>query len=105
VECGHDEIDADDIVPPPPDFTAKFALGRVVENHRGRFDVFSNVIEAPTTNNLAIAEDSLTASHLSVKQLGPDGIPLSFSAEGTANGGQEHIRHIDDPYATRRYNL
>jgi hypothetical protein len=59
-----------------------------VEDHRWRLDVFCDIIEAPATNYLTIAEDTLTASHLSVEQLSPDRIPFAITAEGTANCGQ-----------------
>jgi hypothetical protein len=97
VEGGHDKIDADDVVPSLSDFTTKLTFGGVVEDHRRRLDVFRDIIESPATNNLTIAEDALAAGHLSMEQLGPDGIPFAFPAEGTTNGSQEHIRHVDDP--------
>jgi hypothetical protein len=99
VEGGYDKIDADDIVPSLSDFTTKFTFRGVVEDHRWRFDVFCYIIEAPATNHLTIAKDTLTAGHLSVEQLGSDRIPFAFAAEGSINGGQEHIRHFDYPHA------
>ena len=99
VESCHEEIDADNVVTSFLDFTTKFTFGGVMQDHRGCLDVFCNVIKAPATNNLTIAEYTLTACHLSVEQLSPDRIPFAITAEWTANGGQEHIRHVDDPCA------
>ena len=88
VESCHDEIDADGVVPSLSDFTTKFTIGGVVEDHRWCLDIFCNVIEAPATYNLTIAEYTLTACHLSVEQLSPDRIPFAITAEGTANCSQ-----------------
>ena len=44
-------------------------------------------------------EYTLTASHLSMEQLGPDRIPFAFAAKGAKDGGQENIWHIEYPSA------
>jgi hypothetical protein len=94
VEGGDDKIDADEVIVLVMDFTEELAFRGIVEDHRRDVDVLCDVIEPPATDHLAIAEDSLTASHLGMKELGTHGIPFVRPPKGTANGGEQQLRHV-----------
>lgn len=85
MEGGNDEIDADVVVGSFLEFPNKFRFGRVVKNDGRRLNIFGDIIKPPAANNLAVAEDTLAASHLGVKQLGPNRISFPVSAKGSAD--------------------
>ena len=73
------------------EFPDKFVFGRIVENDGRRLNIFGNIIKPPAANDLAIAEDSLPAGHLGMKQLGTNRIYFAVSAKGAANSCQQDI--------------
>jgi hypothetical protein len=105
VEGGDDEIDADVVEVSVPNFTEEFALRGIMENHRRGVDVLCDIVKPPAADHLAIAEDALAASHLGMKEFGAHGIPFARAAKGTANGGEQDLRHLKRPPPKRLNHL
>lgn len=97
MECSHNEIDPNIVIPSYADLTNKLSFRGVVENNRRRLNVFCNIIKPPATNDLTVAEDTLTPGHLGVKQLRPDGITFPVPAKRAADRCQQDIWHVDFP--------
>jgi hypothetical protein len=89
VKSGNNEIDTHMLIVVDLQFTDQFPFRRVVKDHAGKLDIFGQVIDRPTTNHLAQAEDALGASDLSVKKFGAHRIAFSGTTEGTTHGCQK----------------
>ena len=85
VKSGNNEIDTDVVIFVDLQFTDQFPFRWVMKDHAGKSDVFGQVIDCPTTNHLAQAEDALGASDLSVKKFGTYRIAFSGTTEGTTH--------------------
>jgi len=85
VKSGNNKIDTHIVIFVDFQFPDQFPFRWVMKDHAWKLDVFGQVIDCPTTNYLAQAENALGASDLSVKKLGTYRIAFSGTTEGTTH--------------------
>jgi hypothetical protein len=60
-----------------------------MKDHRGGLDIFCNIVEPPTTNDLPVAEYALFSRYLCMEKFRTDGIAFAILAKRATYSGQE----------------